>query len=238
MKVHGTLERAQLEPRGTDHSSSITGGIWFLTTNGQVRYATGSTVRVLVHNSMFDESTIEYNSGSIRVKTSGIQTAHLLNAAATTAKIADGAITKAKLAALGQQLSSSCGSFTSTSASATDVTNLTVTITTTGRPVFIGVQADGGSSAGLFSSFGTGTQAAPNVQAYIVRGSTVIAVLPLGVTDPSGSAAVVGVAVPCSSIWCIDVPSAGTYTYKIQVLRVSSNTTVALQNAKLIAYEM
>lgn len=49
--------------------------------------------------------------------------------------------------ALGQQVSGSCSSFSTTSATYVDVTNLTRTITTTGRPVMVCMQPDGGSIA-------------------------------------------------------------------------------------------
>ena len=51
------------------------------------------------------------------------------------------ALTRSSLPAVGQQVSSACGSFTTISATPVDVTNLTVTITTTGRPVLLMVEA-------------------------------------------------------------------------------------------------
>ena len=53
-----------------------------------------------------------------------------------------GGIDRPSLPAVGQQVSTSCANFTTTSATFVDVTNLTVTITTTGRPVVLLLQPD------------------------------------------------------------------------------------------------
>ena len=85
-----------------------------------------------------DSSTIEISSNTVQVKSSGIGTTQIANAAVTTAKIADGNVTPAKLSSLNYSLSSSCGTFTTTSTSLVDVTNLLVTLTgVTGRPVMV-----------------------------------------------------------------------------------------------------
>lgn len=44
MKVDGILERAQLEPRTSDHPSTMTGGIWYRTDTGEIKYSTGTDV--------------------------------------------------------------------------------------------------------------------------------------------------------------------------------------------------
>lgn len=63
------------------------------------------------------------------------------------AKMADGFVTQAKRAALGQQVSSSCGSYSRSLATFGNVTNLSVSITTTGRPVFVGMIPAGGEGS-------------------------------------------------------------------------------------------
>lgn len=64
-----------------------------------------------------------------------------------TSHVQNGAITRAKLAAVGQQVSGSSGTFTTSSASYVSVTNLSVALTTTGRPVLVMlVPAPGGSA--------------------------------------------------------------------------------------------
>jgi hypothetical protein len=99
-------------------------------------FLTSNTSGVLSYTNV-DGSTLAWSSGTISVAALGVNTAQLAN----------GAVTQPKRAALGQQVSSSSGAFsTSTASSYVAVTNLSVTITTTGRPVYIGLQADGTSN--------------------------------------------------------------------------------------------
>lgn len=151
-----------------------------------------------------DNSTLEVSSNVVRVKDLGI--------------------TNAKLAALGQQVSSSCGSFTTASASYVDVTNLTVTITTIGRPVMIMMMsADGPTGTSIATSvtnivgISIYTAGSGSIGEYLYSGmspSIVIGATPLLLT----------------------VPSAGTHTYKIQA-KVSSGS-VTLTDYVLVAYEL
>lgn len=95
-----------------------------------------------------DNSTLTISSDIVKVKDAGITATQLGTGAVTSAKIldgtiatgdvADGAITPAKLSSLGQQVSSSIGNgFLTSSSSYVDATNLSVSVTTTGRPVMI-----------------------------------------------------------------------------------------------------
>lgn len=160
-----------------------------------------------------------------------------LGSTVSTSEIADAAVTQAKRAALGQQISSSSATFNTASTTGVDVTNLTVTITTTGRPVFIGLIpfetgnpsqnsgisiARGSASAGAFISF--------------LRGSTVIGVNELGFTATGASA--IDCAMPVSAFNMIEVPAAGTYTYKVQARCSLSLSTLNVLYTKLIAYEL
>jgi hypothetical protein len=138
--------------------------------------------------------------------------------------------------ALGQQLSSEPPTFSTTSASFVDVTNLTVTITTTGRPVFVGIISTYSSSFGatLLTRRSAGSEASSQLQ--ILRDATVVALYPI-TAAVSGHGGVLDINIPASSIWTIDIPSAGTYTYKVQSKVVSANS-VATSYCKLIAYEL
>lgn len=154
----------------------------------------------------------------------------------STLGVPNGGITKPKLAALGQQVSSSCGSFNSASSSYVDVTNLTVTITTTGRPVFIGIVADGTtglSSIQIADSSGSGTSVVGSIK--IVQDSTDIA---FHAINCAGASAPLVSGIPSSSFSHIYVPAAATYVYKIQTKVTTSNTNISFSNAKLIAYEL
>lgn len=69
-----------------------------------------------------DSSTIEISSDTLQVKNAGI--------------------TRIKQASVGEIISASCGTFSTTSSLSVNITNLSVTIVTTGRPVIIGFRHD------------------------------------------------------------------------------------------------
>lgn len=137
-----------------------------------------------------------------------------------TTNYADASVTRPKLASVGQQISSSSGIFTTTSfASFVPVTNLSVTITTSGRPVMLMVQADGTGSASSFECVSH-----PGVLAFF-RGTTNL-----------GSAALPASQVPGFMSY-LDVVAAGTYTYTLQA-KVVSGGTLGVSFAVLVAYEL
>lgn len=140
-------------------------------------------------------------------------------------------VTRAKMASLGQQISSNCTSFTTTSTSYVDVTNLSVTITTNGRPVNVFTQAAAGT--GNDSSFSCIGNTDTICRVKLVRGSTDLYVNPLGNTQNSLTAYL-----PANSVGYIDTPAAGTYTYKLQATRSSTATSFTATNIVLVAYEM
>lgn len=181
-----------------------------------------------------DNSTIEISANTIQVKDSGI----------ITAKIADGAVTYPKLSALNIQ-TATITSFGTTSSSTTNVTGLTVTITTSGRPVYIGLtNADTAPGAGNLSTITVQNIAAGSVavaQIEIQRGSSsdVAYRTRIASTPSSGSISQVIVA-PTSSIWTIDTPAAGTITYQVAC---AANPGVGggqinFGRTQLIAYEL
>jgi hypothetical protein len=132
------------------------------------------------------------------------------------------------VAAGGVALSASCGPFSTGNLTLTDVTNLSVTITTSGRPVRITCIDDGsgnvanissGSQAGFFS---------------IIRDSTQLTNLEINTVPGS-----LGNNMPPSSINHIDFVAAGTYTYKLQAAAHSgSGGTVIAQYIKLCVHEL
>jgi hypothetical protein len=172
-----------------------------------------------------DASTLEVSSNVLQIKDSGV----------VTAKIADANVTRAKLEAVGQQTSSNSGTFTTTSTSYVDVTNLSVTITTTGRLVFIGMISDTteSSGTGIVKVFDTASLAGGVVS--IVRGSTGIAFYNM-YTRATG-ATYVESNTPCGGICTFNAPAAGTYTYKISI-KADSGSSIQVQNCRLIAYEL
>jgi hypothetical protein len=135
-------------------------------------------------------------------------------------------IVRPQLASVGQQVSASCGGFSNSGAVEVDVTNLTVTLTTTGRPVILMLIPDGASSA----SFGNPTTAGT---LYIDRGGSNIAQWGSSNSNGTwlGSNFIAG-----NGIVYIDPVAAGTYTWKIRVNPNGAN--MSLSNFKLVAYEL
>jgi hypothetical protein len=148
-------------------------------------------------------------------------TGALATAQISTNQIADGAVTKAKLATVLSQ-SSSCGSFSTSSVSFVDVTNLSVTITTVGHPVVIEVIPDEYNDSSIFNNNTTG-----GWRAAIVDGSNELCAI---VSQAAGK-------IPSTTLRTIAVLSPGTHTLKIKV-SVLNVGTVFLYSSKLVAYEL
>lgn len=166
--------------------------------------------------------------------------------AVITAKILDANVTRAKLVAVGQQVSASSGTFSSNSSTLVDVTNLSVTITTTGRPVMLCLVNDGASGTGgyLGAYQATNVDNGPLAEFAILRDATSIAkhtIWGSATAAPAGQYVAIH-RVPVSSIVHLDVPAAGTYTYKVQAryasFTVTSDMYAEVYYAKLVAYEL
>lgn len=172
-------------------------------------------------------------------------TSNLLNVKAIpaltvdTAQIVDGAVTLPKLAPLSYQLSSSCGNFTSSTFGIVLVTNLSVTITCTGRPMFVTLVNDGGSVA---SSFAAGSGAGgvnPQAQIYLFRDAVAISSSQVSLrAAPAGGTVSSVIAPACGSLNMFDTPGAGTYTYTVGLQAEGDATQVSLTQVKLLAYEI
>lgn len=158
-----------------------------------------------------DDSTIEESGGVIRVKDAGI--------------------TKAKLAAVGDQDSTGTSGFTDTGTSFSDIANMAADPVTveTGRPVLLILQPHHSSNAGYFGlTRGSDTC---SVELRFVRGSTALPSQELTLNVGGGSNVLVRI--PCSAVVGFDIPGAGTHTYKLQSKVI--NGTLTLNYAKLIA---
>lgn len=206
-----------------------------------------------------DNVTLEIATNLIQIKDSGVSTAKIANSAVTTAKIADanvtnakmatnsvgttnlidGSVTKAKQSALGQVASSSSGAFTTSSAGFVNITNLSCTITTTGRPVFILLKSDGTGN----NSF-IGPAATANTQNAIARfkllrdGTEVYRTQVQGTTtEPGGAGGQIGI--PPGALFHLDggVGGAGTYTYVLQTQIGGSATTSHCEFCQLTVWE-
>jgi len=143
-----------------------------------------------------------------------------------------GGITRSNLAAVGQQISSSCGSFTTSSVTFVSVTNLSVTLTTSGRPVMVllyGIDTSSGiglsvSSAGVY-----------NVLVEILRGATLVGGGEIGADFGGGTPQIFQ---SPQSITILDTPSSGTYTYSVKMRVNTGAVTGAMIDMVLAAYEL
>jgi hypothetical protein len=129
---------------------------------------------------------------------------------------------KSDLPSIGQQVSASTGNFSTASATPVDVTNATVTITTTGRPVLLFLQPDGSTTLDA-SVRSTGAAA---VTVVLLRDGTTIARMAVGDSN-----------VPVGAVQFLDVPAAGTYSYKLQANTPGAGSVV-ITYSKLVAYEL
>ena len=155
----------------------------------------------------------------------------------TTVKLGANAVTLAKMAtrtigtpaptgtplsAGGFAVSASSSTFSTTNTAMTQVTNLSVGLTTTGRPVEVELLSDGATAGYL------GTAANDTCIFEILSGSTVIALVGLGP---------VALEIPPSSLRAIDYPAAGNQTYYVKAEVISSGTCY-VEYAVLVAHEL
>lgn len=150
-------------------------------------------------------------------------------------------ITRSNLTAVGQQVSSSSGSFSTTSVSEVAVTNLSVSITTTGRPVVVLLQPNQSVSGSIFITTASGTTTASfAISVYRDISGTPVKVFSLAplntfAAPPSNP---YGLTYPASSVYCIDTTAtAGAHTYTVYAQLVSPGT-LQVSNCVLVAYEL
>jgi hypothetical protein len=196
---------------------------------GETNYPTS------VSNSLTNIDNHDHTSGKgLQIPTGGIADSD----AVTTAKILNANVTKAKLASVGQQKSTTRGSaFSTVSATLVDVTSLSISITTTGRPVIIGLTRDGSGSGGGFYVEAVTPTAAATIA--ILRDSTEVYKDFISFSQNySGVASGTAQFSAPLSLISIDAPAAGTYTYKVQVALNNGSFLSVAANVNIFAYEL
>jgi hypothetical protein len=184
-----------------------------------------------------DNSSIEIVTNNLQVKDSGISSAKIANNAVITSKILDANVTKPKLAALGQQISSSCGAFSTTSIIPVGVTNLTVSLTTTGRPIMIMLISDAAGGTGSWIGF-TRTSPGTSGQARFYIEITGVPTLSIDhKMELVGASANLALRSAPASLSYIHVAGAGTYSISISASAGTGCSAEAV-NCKLVAYEL
>lgn len=153
--------------------------------------------------------------------------------AITTATIKDEGVADSVLPSVGQQISSSSGLFSTSSTSLTDVTNLSVSITTTGSPVMLALIPDGTTSGAKIGV--SGSSGSADGKLTFDRGGTDIASFNINLTPALSSTS--QLSMPCGAFKFLDVVSSGTYTYKCRV-KLDVGDFLLAYNCKLVAYEL
>lgn len=174
-----------------------------------------------------------------KIATGAVTSAKIASSAVTTAKIADGAVTRAKLSSLNSATSSSTGASASVTGSTySDITNLSASITTVGRPVVcMLICADGTNTSQIKVTKTSGTDADMSAIIKLIRGSTDIAIYQQQFVWPT-AASTNAFGIPIGGVVFYDSPSAGTYTYKIAAKGSAANEKVDFQYIKLFVYEL
>lgn len=200
-------------------SSADTDGDRAVTTN-HIRNT--SVTGVKLNADVADDVSLQLNSSVLSVKDSGI----------STAKIADGSVTQVKMASRPTGTTVAAGGVAVSGSSGTHVnplndgafrpiTNQSVTITTTGRPVHIFMQGMGSDQDGAYLPGGSSDMV------RLVRDGSPIK---YSWAPSGGSLSAIG------AIQFLDVVPAGTYTYEIQM--ASSGSGAQVWGAQTVAYEI
>lgn len=111
----------------------------------------------------------------------------------------------------------------------TTISGMSVVLTTTGKPVFVGLMGNTASTPGSLINMNDSTLGSQSSNWYIRRGATTI-------YRTQWQAYFAGGSLPAGVIWTIDTPAAGTYTYTMQF--ESSGNTVNVTNVRLVAFEI
>jgi hypothetical protein len=140
----------------------------------------------------------------------------------------------------GIAIAANSGSFVGTGA----ITNQSVTIITSGRPVLLVLQpgANTGSGQNVSANSSGGTRVQPYMRTLLKRGGTTLANFDLGVGVDMSSGVVSGAIFSSQSCVYVDAVAAGTYTYTAELATVSTSgttgTSSAVLNCQLVAYEL
>lgn len=154
----------------------------------------------------------------VKISTAAVTTTKIADANVTTAKVADGAITNAKLAALNYGSAAMSPTSYTLTVTQTDVPGLSVTITTTGRPVLVFLQCNDTTTNG-------GVGSSSDYVMFVKRGGTNIGRLNNG---GSGSYEV-------KNNMFLDMSApAGSNTYTLS----AASTTGDMRRFTLIAIEL
>lgn len=195
-----------------------------------------------------DGSTITISSNVIGVPNGGITSAKLATGAAIgnlaagsitqtylasnsvgTAQVIDGNITPVKRSTSVSGVSSSSGAFSGGIAGLTDITNLSVTLSLSGRPVKITLISDGSANTSLLDAAGAGSA---NAFLRLLRDST-------GIADFIPAYEVAGSRFIWNPVtWYDASPGTGSITYKLQYTAGAGGAPLNVQYFRLLVEEL
>lgn len=168
------------------------------------------------------------------VTTNTLSGTKILDNTITNVKISStAAISRSKLSAPNYAISANSETFTTSLTSFSDVTNLSVSITTTGGPVEIYLVGNGDVVS--YIGAGSATSAAFGL-IKVLRGATEIASFQVG-SSHTGSTTTTYYTSP-GFIRVFDTPAAGTYTYKVTAAVTNVAYGLPIYNCRLIAREL
>lgn len=177
---------------------------------------------------------------SVKIASDAVTTVKINDLAVTTAKINTAAVTMAKRAALNSTLTTSSGSFATTSDSYSDVTNLSGVITTTGRPTVIVLISDesGAGSVGIGNTGGSGSISYIGTLKLVRDASDVCEWLID--YEPTITSNVVTLEVPPGCCYHIDFDTGtSAKTYKVQAKQDGAgDAETTVTNCKLLMFEL
>jgi hypothetical protein len=220
-----TLTFSEAPPIGTNNIEVSRGTAMAIGTIGDLSITEAKIANGAVTNAKLLNASVTTE----KIADLNVTTAKLADLSVTSDKIADGAITQSKRAALNIVTSGTAAGFSSTSTPFVDVTNLSLSFTSSGRPVLISLESDS-STFGSINFSGAGTSVG---SVRILRGATVIYSTAIG--SNSGTSQFL---FPASMINAIDTPLASTNVYKVQVSVPSTSTIIGVNGVKLVAYEL
>lgn len=133
------------------------------------------------------------------------------------------------------KVSASSDLATMTSGTYADVNNLSLSFKTTGRPVSIMFIGDGSTAGQIYGTKGSGLE----VLGYfkVLRDSTVVSEQTMVIQANGNGANQIGIQVPVGALNTMDVPPAGTYTYKLQQ-KGAATYTIGVTYTKMLIYEL
>ncbi len=147
-----------------------------------------------------------------------------------------GGISKSNIVAVGQQISASSTTFSTSSTSFVAATNQGVNITTTGKPVMIMLQGDGSSGHTSYIGYSTSeTNTSAGIFLQLQRDGTAICNYDFVHLLPSS---VMNAYMPSSGFAFLDTPSAGNHTYALYVRVDNASTGGFISYSNLVAYEL